>query len=146
MGIYCVVSKTCNCKGLKLINQNEITITEPCEKHDLVAGNIIYYKLQEFLLHVFTGYQIKDKTYNVKILNVDKMPDETIAKLYNTIIKIEVTDESFRNKVLDESKQKYFMNNEPMFQKINDTTLHISMVYLKTKHTVELGWNYFDFN
>jgi hypothetical protein len=138
MGIFYLKSKTCNCKGqwCTLTNEHRAYLTIPCTTHSLNVGNSIYYCLDYFLNHISRGKLYKNK-YLVKILEKQTLSRD------KTLIKIEVTGETFDVNNFIPSKQIYYsqMNDEPMWKQIDNNTMHFILVYQPECHTVEIGWN-----
>ena len=146
MGIYGVKSTTCNCKGSwsTLTNDKRIYMTKPCEEHILIEGNTIYYELKHILNYIiknFTGIRIKDK-YLVKILQIEKV------RINKTLIKFEVIHNGELNiENFNKNKNIIFsqMNDEPMWNKIDDNIIHFTLVYQSPHHTVEANWEALDY-
>jgi len=58
-------------------------------------------------------------------------------------MKIEVNNcENLLYDHYDEKKQIFYsdFNDEPMFQKINESTICLILTYLRRHHSVETGW------
>ena len=150
MGIYCVKSTTCNCKGTWSTldpNDKRIYMSHPCKDHSLVEGNVIYYELQHYLQNLINnnieGISFKDK-YQVKILNINKLDKK------NLLMKLELNHTGDLKPEYFDDKKKILNsdmngNGEPILNKINDTTLHILILYQAPYHTVEKTWERFDY-
>jgi hypothetical protein len=146
MGIYGVKSNKCNCKGSwsTLTNDCRTYMEKPCSEHSLIVGNTIYYELKHLLNYITTNFEdiiIKEK-YAVKILQIEKLTKN------KTIIKIEVNHNGNLNvNNFDNSKQTFYsqMNDEPMWINIDDTIMHMIILYQSPHHTIEDIWEAFDY-
>lgn len=142
MGIYKVKSNTCECCGqwCTLTSDHLVYITKPCVKHKLEVGNIIYYELIHILKHITKNsssnvYKIK---YPVKILEILYLPDKQ-----KKVIKLELTH---NNKIdvnqFDNNKQIHYsqLNDEPLWNKIDDNIIHFNILYNQRHHAIEGLW------
>lgn len=142
MGIYCVKSNTCNCKGnwSTLTNDHRIYMVKPCSNHILKEGNTIYYELFHVLDKIIKtkdGLRIKQK-YPVKILKIEQL-DRSCK-----IIKLEVNHNGELNvDNFDNTQQAYFsqMNDDPMWKRIDDKKFEFILLYLNVHHTIEDKWH-----
>lgn len=151
MGIYGVKSTNCKCRGSwsTLDSDHRIYMTKPCSNHDLQIGNSIYYELIYLFNHI-TKYPttntniIKyEQKYLVKILDI-----ANISKEGKKCIKIELV----HNGTIDvsnfnQSKNIIYsqFNDEPMWTKIDDNTIHFIIVYQGCHHTVAEQWEREDY-
>jgi hypothetical protein len=140
MEIYYVKSPTCDCKGCWTnVKSNgwNVCMDKPCLNHELKCGNMIYYEIIHLLKHITSKigvfYKIK---YLVKVLELILIDN---AKH----IKIELKHNGEMDVLnFDETEQFYFteLNNEPMWKKIDDTTIHFIILYQDYHHTIEKEW------
>jgi hypothetical protein len=145
MGIYGVKSNTCNCKGswASLTNDHRVYMEKPCYQHILKEGNIIYYQLIHILNEIInTRIGIIKEKYPVKLLKIEDLGKGT------KIIKVEVKHEGELNTDnFNINKQMYFsqMNDESMWEKIDDNTFNFILLYNGCHHTVEDKWEPSDY-
>jgi hypothetical protein len=119
-------------------------MSHPCSEHELKIGNSIYYNLIHLLNHI-TKYSTTntdiicyESVYLVKILDISNI---TSTKC----IKLELTHSEIVNVAnFNEKKQIYFsqFNDEPMWKKIDDNTIHFIILYQGCHHTVEKQWEW----
>ena len=139
MGIYGVKSKTCGCKGSWSTLDSEDTgvyISRPCSQHELVRGNTFFYDLGPLLKLVAKPiyFDVIQPVYALKIIDV--VEDNTVK-----LLKVEL--KNFNVTMFNESKQQFFsqINDEPMFQQFDETTVHFIFKFLPKFWTVEEGWD-----
>ena len=137
MGIYTYKSPTCGCIGCwsSLTNDTRFCLSDPCSKHSITVGNIIWYDLRPLLQYIgCKNYQPK---YALRIINVIKLQNKTL-------IKVEVN--GLNVDVFNCNKQIYYsdMNDEPMWQKIGigigegeTNIVHFVFVYDCMQHCSE---------
>ena len=146
MGIYGVISQTCGCYGnwsTLDYKDNRTYMTKPCSQHSLQKGNMIYYELFHLFNHILKTKEgsVLQKKYCVKVLEVCEFN-------YKTLIKCEVNHSGdLKVENFDASKKMYFsqMNDQPTWEKIDDATFHLIFLYQSCHHTVEKGWEPFDY-
>jgi hypothetical protein len=146
MGIYKVKSNICDCMGqwCTLTADHSIYITKYCSRHELVVDNIIYYELIHVLKHITNNlssniYKIK---YPIKILHID------CINIRNKLIKLELKhDNTINVNQFDTNKQIYYsqLNDEPLWSKIDDNTIHFNILYNSRHHTIEGLWEPYDY-
>ena len=93
--------------------------------------------LQEFR-RLPNRYLTQDRLKRTQVLEKQKIQN------HKYIVKIELKDDGDIN--IDnfiESKQIYFsqMNDEPMWKRIDNDTIHLVILYQSPHHTVESGWD-----
>jgi len=154
MGIYGVKSNNCECRGnwCTLDSDHRVYMNKPCSKHRLEIGNSIYYELHHLLMHI-TKYDtnntkiIKYKPkYLVKILDIQKLDIPKYNR--NTCIKFEFKhDINIDIANFNESKNIIYsqFNDEPMWKKIDNNTIHLIVLYQGCHHTVETSWEAADY-
>jgi len=144
MGIYGVKSNNCECRGSwsTLDSDHRVYMSYPCSEHELKSGNKIYYELSHLLYHITKTSTLYQPKYLVKILDI-KTNDKR-----QKCIKVEL----IHNRTIDvsnfnESKNIIYsqFDDEPMWTKIDDNTIHIILLYQGCHHTVEKEWKPFDY-
>lgn len=149
MGIYKVISNTCDCQGswsTLVPSDLSVILIKPCLKHELKINNIIQYELIHVLEYITKKesshiYKIK---YPIKILNIDN----TYLYLNKKIIKVEVTHNGTIDvNNFDNDKQIYysFLNDQSLWNKIDDNTIHFTITYNVKHHTIEGLWVPYDY-
>lgn len=144
MGIYGVKSTSCECRGswATLDSDHRVYMKTPCSEHELTQGNQIYYKIHHLFEHITKNRTINtniikyEPKYLVKILDVKKIDRKKCIKIeliHNGSIDVSNFNES-KNIINSQ------FNDEPMWQKIDDNTIHLIILYQGCHHTIESDW------
>lgn len=148
MGIYTLKSSNCECKGTicTLTADHRIYMSYPCVKHEIKTDNIIYYELSHLFNHITkhspTNIISYEPKYLVKVLDV-----KVLARGIK-LVKVElVHNGSIHVSNFNETKNIIYSqwDDEPMWKKIDENTIHIVLLYQGCHHNVENSWEPLDF-